>query len=222
MKHEIIGTIVPAVKCILEPGEAMYTQSGGMMMYTGDIRYSTGLKGGIARSIIRQALTKESAFMTTYRAGTSRGIVVFSTTIPGTIQCLILESGSSMICQKTAFLCAEQDITTNVVFTKKLRVGLFSGEGFVLQRIYGNGRAFLEIAGDSIIHDLNDGEVLYCNSGNVVAFQDSVDFDIALVKTMSTFLFGGEGSFLVKLTGPGKVILQTQNQIRKGQAVCEQ
>lgn len=222
MKYEIIGTIVPAVKCILEPGEAMYTQSGGMMMYTGDIKYSTGLKGGITRSIIRQVLAKESAFMTTYRAGASKGVVAFSTTIPGTIQCLKLEFGSSMICQKTAFLCAEEQILTDVVFTKKLRAGLFGGEGFVLQRLYGDGRVFLEIAGDSIIYDLDDGEVLYCNSGNVVAFQDSVDFDITLVKTMSTFLFGGEGNFLVKLTGPGKVILQTQDQIKKGQSVCSQ
>ena len=213
MQYEIIGTIVPAVRCILNPGEAMYTQSGGMMMYTGDISYSTGLKGGIAKSAARQIFTKESAFMTTYYAKDSKGIVVFSTTIPGTIQCLKLEEGSSMICQKTAFLCAESNIFTNVVFTKKIRAGLFGGEGFVLQKIHGTGRAFLEIAGDVIIHDLEDGEVLYCNSGNVVAFQDSVDFDITLVKTMSTFLFGGEGNFLVKLTGPGKVILQTQHQV---------
>ena len=188
MEYELIGTIVPAVKCILKPGEAMYTQSGGMMMYTGDINYSTGLRGGV---------------------------VIFSTTIPGTIQCLKLEKGSSMICQKTAFLCAEEQIMADVVFTKRLRAGLFSGEGFVLQKIYGEGRVFLEIAGDSIIHDLKEGEVLYCNSGNVVAFQDSVDFNITLVKRMSTLLFGGEGNFLVKLTGPGKVILQTQNQMQK-------
>ena len=103
----------------------------------------------------------------------------------------------------------------DVVFTKWLRAGLLSGEGFVLQKIYGEGRVFLEIAGNSIIHDLKEGEVLYCNSGNVVAFQDSVDFDITLVKRMSTLLFGGEGNFLVKLTGPGKVILQTQNQMQK-------
>lgn len=120
-----------------------------------------------------------------------------------------------MICQKTAFLCAEEQIMADVVFTKRLRAGLFSGEGFVLQKIYGEGRVFLEIAGDSIIHDLKEGEVLYCNSGNVVAFQDSVDFNITLVKRMSTLLFGGEGNFLVKLTGPGKVILQTQNQMQK-------
>ena len=100
-------------------------------------------------------------------------------------------------------------------FYKKITCCLFSGEGFVLQKIYGEGRVFLEIAGDSIIHDLKEGEVLYCNSGNVVAFQDSVDFNITLVKRMSTLLFGGEGNFLVKLTGPGKVILQTQNQMQK-------
>lgn len=214
MEYELIGTIVPAVKCILKPGEAMYTQSGGMMMYTGDINYSTGLRGGVVKSIARQLFVRESAFMTTYYAENYMGVVVFSTTIPGTIQCLKLERGSSMICQKTAFLCAEEQIMADVVFTKRLRAGLFGGEGFVLQKIYGEGRAFLEIAGDSIIHDLEDGEVLYCNSGNVVAFQDSVDFDITLVKRMSTLLFGGEGNFLVKLTGPGKVILQTQNQVK--------
>ena len=193
----------------------MYTQSGGMMMYTGDIAYSTGLKGGIAKSIARQAFVKESAFMTTYYAKDHPGIVVFSTTIPGTLQCLKIEEGSSMICQKTAFLCAESQIKLDIVFTKKLRAGLFGGEGFVLQKIYGEGRAFLEIAGDSVIHDLEDGEVLYCNSGNMVAFQDTVDFDISFVKTMSTLLFGGEGNFLIKLTGPGKVILQTQSQVGK-------
>ena len=199
MEYELIGTIVPAVKCILKPGEAMYTQSGGMMMYTGDINYSTGLRGGVVKSVARQLLARESAFMTTYYAEKHMGIVIFSTTIPGTIQCLKLEKGSSMICQKTAFLCAEEQIMADVVFTK----------------IYGEGRVFLEIAGNSIIHDLKEGEVLYCNSGNVVAFQDSVDFDITLVKRMSTLLFGGEGNFLVKLTGPGKVILQTQNQMQK-------
>ena len=111
-------------------------------------------------------------------------------------------------------LCRRADYG-RCVFTKRLRAGLLSGEGFVLQKIYGEGRVFLEIAGNSIIHDLKEGEVLYCNSGNVVAFQDSVDFDITLVKRMSTLLFGGEGNFLVKLTGPGKVILQTQNQMQK-------
>ena len=110
MEYELIGTIVPAVKCILKPGEAMYTQSGGMMMYTGDINYSTGLRGGVVKSVARQLLARESAFMTTYYAEKHMGIVIFSTTIPGTIQCLKLEKGSSMICQKTAFLCAEEQI----------------------------------------------------------------------------------------------------------------
>mgnify|MGYP000193545374 CR=1 FL=1 len=126
----------------------MYTQSGGMMMYTGDINYSTGLRGGVVKSVARQLLARESAFMTTYYAEKHMGIVIFSTTIPGTIQCLKLEKGSSMICQKTAFLCAEEQIMADVVFTKRLRAGLFSGEGFVLQKIYGEGRVFLEIAGD--------------------------------------------------------------------------
>ena len=94
MEYELIGTIVPAVKCILKPGEAMYTQSGGMMMYTGDINYSTGLRGGVVKSVARQLLARESAFMTTSYAEKHMGIVIFSTTIPGTIQCLKLEKGS--------------------------------------------------------------------------------------------------------------------------------
>lgn len=188
MEYELIGTIVPAVKCILKPGEAMYTQSGGMMMYTGDINYSTGLRGGVVKSVARQLLARESAFMTTYYAEKHMGIVIFSTTIPGTIQCLKLEKGSSMICQKTAFLCAEEQIMADVVFTKRLRAGLFSGEGFVLQKIYGEGRVFLEIAGDSIIHDLKEGEVLYCNSGfpaaGFLVFRSQIQYIIFRMKSL--------------------------------------
>lgn len=148
MEYELIGTIVPAVKCILKPGEAMYTQSGGMMMYTGDINYSTGLRGGVVKSVARQLLARESAFMTTYYAEKHMGIVIFSTTIPGTIQCLKLEKGSSMICQKTAFLCAEEQIMADVVFTKdyvlvcSVEKALYYRKFMVRKSFSGNSRGF--------------------------------------------------------------------------------
>lgn len=173
------------------------------------------LRGGVVKSGCKTASCKRVSFYDNVLCRKAYGNCYIFYDNPWNDSVLEIREDSSMICQKTAFLCAEEQIMADVVFTKRLRAGLLSGEGFVLQKIYGEGRVFLEIAGNSIIHDLKEGEVLYCNSGNVVAFQDSVDFDITLVKRMSTLLFGGEGNFLVKLTGPGKVILQTQNQMQK-------
>ena len=146
------------------------------------------------------------------------GIVIFSTTIPGTIQCLKLEKGSSMICQKDGIsLCRRADYG-RCCFYKKITCWFVSGEGFVLQKIYGEGRVFLEIAGDSIIHDLKEGEVLYCNSGNVVAFQDSVDFNITLVKKNVYIIIWRRRKFSCKIDRTWKKLFyKTQNQMQKSE-----
>ena len=158
MEWEIIGTIVPAVACSLENEESMYTQTGSMMMYSGDINYNTNLKGGI-KGIISRKMTGESAFVTNYSAGRMGGNVTFATTVPGTIKCLYITPDKSIICQKTAFLCAEQNVDLSVVFTKRLRAGLLGGEGFILQKLSGEGNAFLEIAGDVLSYELQQGDI---------------------------------------------------------------
>ena len=116
-----------------------------------------------------------------------------------------------MICQKGAFLCAQESVELNVTFSKKFSAGLFGGEGFILEDISGQGLAFLEIDGDMIERQLEPGEVLKVDTGNVVAFDRNVKYEIETVKGLGNIFFGGEGLFLTKLTGPGRVILQTQN-----------
>lgn len=211
MEWEIIGTIVPAVACSLENEESMYTQTGSMMMYSGDINYNTNLKGGI-KGIISRKMTGESAFVTNYSAGRMGGNVTFATTVPGTIKCLYITPDKSIICQKTAFLCAEQNVDLSVVFTKRLRAGLLGGEGFILQKLSGEGNAFLEIAGDVLSYELQQGDILRVNPGNIVAFADTVDFDIEFIKDLSTIAFDKKGMFISTLKGPGLVVLQTQNR----------
>ena len=116
-----------------------------------------------------------------------------------------------MIIQKGAFLCAEANVETSIAFTKKFSAGLFGGEGFILQKATGNGKIFLEVDGDVIQKELAAGEVLKVNTGNVVAFEPSVSYGIETIKGLGNIFLGGEGLFLTKLVGPGKVILQSQN-----------
>ena len=211
MEWEIIGTIVPAVACSLENEESMYTQTGSMMMYSGDINYNTNLKGGI-KGIISRKMTGESAFVTNYSAGRMGGNVTFATTVPGTIKCLYITPDKSIICQKTAFLCAEQNVDLSVVFTKRLRAGLLGGEGIILQKLSGEGNAILENEGDGLSYVFQQGDILRVNPGNIVAFADTVDFDIEFIKDLSTIAFGKKGMFISTLKGPGLVVLQTQNR----------
>lgn len=209
MQYRIIGQTVPAVECILNKGESMYTQSGGMIWQSQGISMSTNAKGGVARSLGR-IFTGESVFMANYTADMQDALVAFGSTVPGSVVPVDISRGE-LICQKGAFLCAEQTVDLKATFTKRFSAGLFGGEGFILQRLFGRGMAFLEIDGDMIERELAPGEVLKVDTGNVVAFEPTVNYEIETVKGLGNIFFGGEGLFITKLTGPGKIILQTQN-----------
>ncbi|MCR5707227.1 MAG: TIGR00266 family protein [Ruminococcus sp.] len=209
MKYEIIGQTVPAVEVTLSTGESMYTQSGGMIWQTDGIKMSTNARGGLAKSLGRM-FTGESIFMANYTAETEGAKIAFGATVPGCIVPVDISQGE-MIVQKGAFLCAQQSVDLKATFTKKFSAGLFGGEGFILQRLFGSGLAFLEIDGDKVERVLAPGEVLKVDTGNVVAFDTSVSYDIETVKGLGNIFLGGEGLFLTKLTGPGRIILQTQN-----------
>lgn len=209
MRYEIIGETVPAVEVTLSSGESMFTQSGGMVWQTDGIRMSTNARGGVARSLGR-IFTGESIFMANYTAERDGAKIAFGSTVPGTVVPVDM-SRSELICQKGAFLCAEQSVDLKVAFTKKFSAGLFGGEGFILQRLFGSGMAFLEVDGDMVERNLAPGEVLKVDTGNVVAFETSVKYEIETVKGLGNIFFGGEGLFLTRLTGPGRIILQTQN-----------
>lgn len=209
MQYEIIGNTVPAVEMTLRAGESVFSQSGGMIWQSQGVRMETNARGGIARSLGRM-FTGESIFMVNYTAEYDGAKIAFGSTVPGTVVAVNIGE-SEIICQKGAFLCAEQSVDLKVAFTKKISSGFFGGEGFILQRLFGKGLAFLEIDGDMVEKTLAPGEVLKVDTGNVVAFEPTVSYEIETVKGLGNIFFGGEGLFLTKLTGPGSVILQTQN-----------
>ncbi len=211
MEYKIVGQTVPVVEVKLNKGESMYTQSGGMAYQTEGIKMNTNARGGVMKSLGRM-FSGESIFMANYTAETDGAMVAFASTVPGAVVPVDLRNlPGGLIMQKGAFLCAEQSVETSVAFTKKFTAGLFGGEGFILQKAQGNGTVFLEIDGDVIQKELAPGEVLKVDTGNVVAFESKVSYEIETVKGLGNIFLGGEGLFLTKLTGPGKIILQSQN-----------
>ena len=211
MEYKIIGQTVPIVEMTLNAGESVYTQSGGMAYQTDGIEMKTNARGGVMKSLGRM-FSGESIFMANYTATKEGAKVAFASTVPGSVLPINLsQNPGGYILQKGAFLCAEQSVDTSVAFTKKISAGLFGGEGFILQKATGNGNVFLEVDGDAIEKELAAGEVLKVDTGNVVAFEPSVSYEIERVKGLGNIFLGGEGLFLTKLVGPGKVILQSQN-----------
>lgn len=208
MKYEIIGGQLPAVTCHLEPGEKMFTESGGMAWMDDAFEMESNTRGGLLKGLGR-AFSGESIFLTTYTSLKPNAQITFGSSFPGKILPMTLESGERLILQKTAFLAGENSITLEAHLNKKISTGLFGGEGFVLQRIIGPGTAFLEIDGDVVEKDLKAGEVIKVDQGYIAAFEESVSYEITTVKGLKNKFLSGEGLFLATLTGPGKVWLQT-------------
>lgn len=211
MQYKIIGNTMPAVEILFDaPGESMFTQSGGMAWMSSGVAMDTNTNGGILKGVGRM-FAGESMFMAHYTAQAAGAKVAFASTVAGEILPVNVGETGGLICQKGAFLCAEPSVNLNITLTKKFTGGLFGGEGFILQDISGQGMCFLEIDGDKVIKELAPGEVLKVDTGNVVAFERSVQYEVETVKGLKNIFLGGEGLFLTRLVGPGKVVLQTQN-----------
>lgn len=211
MQYRIIGNTMPAVEIMFDQaGESMYTQSGGMAWMSDGVVMDTSTRGGFFKGVGRM-FAGESMFMANYQAVRPGATIAFASTVAGEIFPVDISANGTMICQKGAFLCAQPTVNLNVTFTKKISAGLFGGEGFILEEISGSGMVFLEIDGDKVIKDLAPGEILRVDTGNVVAFQQGMSYEIETVKGLKNKLLGGEGIFLTRLVGPGRVILQTQN-----------
>jgi uncharacterized protein (TIGR00266 family) len=209
LNYRIFGENLPAVSIRLNPGESIFTQSGGMTWMDNGIQMDTNMKGGLMKGLGRM-LTGESLFMATYTATQPNQEIVIASTFPGSIAAIEL-SGRSVIAQKSAFLCAQPTVTLGTFVTKGLGAGLFGGEGFILQRLAGFGTVLIEIDGSLVERVLAPGETVKVDTGNVAAFEDTVQYQAEMVKGFKNVLFGGEGLFLTTLTGPGKVWLQTMN-----------
>ena len=210
MRYEIVGKTVPAVEVILNKGESMYSQKGGMAWQTEGISMSTNARGGVMKSLGRM-FTGESIFMNTYTSNVDGAKIAFATTVPGDIIPINVGEHNGFTIQKSSFLCAEPNVDISIAFTKRFSAGLFGGEGFILQKAQGNGMLFLEVDGDPIEKNLAPGEVLKVDTGNVVGFESTVSYEIETIKGLGNIFLGGEGLFLTKLVGPGKVIIQSQN-----------
>lgn len=211
MNYKLIGQTVPVVEMTLNAGETVYTQSGGMAYQSEGIAMKTNARGGIMKGLGRM-FSGESMFMANYTAEKDNATIAFASTVPGSVVPIDMsEHPNGFILQKGAFLCAEDSINTSVTFSKKLSAGLFGGEGFILQKAEGKGMLFLEVDGDVIEKELGAGEVLKVDTGNVVAFDNNISYEIETVKGLGNIFLGGEGLFLTRLVGPGKILLQSQN-----------
>ena len=211
MEYKIVGRTVPSVEVTMNKGEAMYTQKGGMTWQTEGIKMSTNARGGVMKSLGRM-FAGESIFMNTYTSEKDGAQIEFAKTVPWDIKAINLsEIPNGMTMQKGAFLCAEPGVELSIAFSKRFSAGLFGGEGFILQKAQGKGMIFLEIDGDPIEKELSAGEVLKVDTGNVVAFENTVSYEVETIKGLGNIFLGGEGLFLTKLVGPGKVIIQSQN-----------
>ena len=217
--YRIVGDDMQGVIVTLDPGEAVFAEAGAMMYMEEGIEVATTLDpnaqgGGLFGKLIgagKRVLSGESFFITLFGNGApERRDVAFAAPTPGKIFVADLKQwGGEVIAQKDAFLCAARGTDIDIAFTKKIGAGFFGGEGFILQRLRGEGLAFFAASGTLIERELKRGEVLKVDTGCLVAMQSTVDYDIEMVKGIKTMLFAGEGLFYVKLTGPGRVILQT-------------
>lgn len=216
---EIYGDDMQFVEIELDPGETVVAEAGAMMYMDSAIRMETvfgdpSKEGGFFDKLMdagKRLLTQESLFLTTFTAGgAGRQRVAFAAPYPGCIVALALDQlGGEMLCQKDAFLCAAKGVQVGIAFHKRIGAGLFGGEGFILQRLVGDGLAFAHAGGTLVKRDLGPGEMLKVDTGCLVAFQPSVDYDIQFVGGIKNTFFGGEGMFFATLTGPGQVWLQS-------------
>lgn len=206
MHYEIKGGAFPVVVCQLENGEQMITEKGSMVWMSPNMQMKTS--GGGLGKMFSKAFSGESMFQNIYTAN-GNGMIAFGSSFPGTIKPINIDSNHEMILQKSAFLAAESGVQLSIHFNKRLGTGLFGGEGFIMQRLSGKGTAFVEIDGELIEYDLQPGEQIVVDTGNVAGFTTDVQMKIQQVPGLKNKLLGGEGLFNTVLTGPGKVWLQT-------------
>lgn len=206
--YELVGDDFQAVVIRLEPGEGVRAEPGSMMWIEEDVEMETSTGGGLLAGIKRK-FGGESFFITTFsNRGRSPAHVGFAADYPGKILPVDLARGP-VLCQRDAYLCSGLRVEVSLAFTRRLGAGFFGGEGFILQKLSGEGLAFVHAGGHIIERELAAGERLRVDTGCIVGFEESVDYDIKMIKGVKTLLFGGEGLFYASLTGPGKCWIQT-------------
>jgi uncharacterized protein (TIGR00266 family) len=212
MQTRIQGTTMPVLDVQLDPNESVFSESGELSWMTASIQMTTHTQmggGGGLFGVLKRVAGGGSLFMTEYRAMQYPGEVSFATKVPGHIVPIPVGPGQEYMIHRHGFLCATDGVTIGVGFQQSLGAGIFGGNGFLLQKVGGQGTAWLELSGELILKTLAPGEVLRVHPGHVGAFQSSVGFNITTVPGLKNAIFGGDGIFLAVLQGPGTIWLQT-------------
>lgn len=218
IRYEIEGGSLPVVICYPEAGQTLCTESGAMSWMSPNMRMDTNTGGGI-KKVFSRMFSGESIFMNEYTAEGGAGMIAFASSFPGSIIPFQVSEGNGIIVQKTGFLAMEKGMDISIYFQKKLGKGLFGGEGFIMQRITGNGTAFIEIDGYCKEYELKAGESIVVDTGYLAAMSESCTMDIETVKGAKNIFLGGEGLFHTRITGPGKVYIQSMPLINTAQAL---
>ena len=213
LEYTVEGDNLQVARLKLRPGQEIYAEAGKMVYKTANVEWQSRMSGeSIGQKllgVLRRTVTGESLFLTYFRALNGQGEVGFAGDYPGRLQPIELQAGQSVLVQRDSFVCAETSVQFTIQFTKRLGAGFFGGEGFILEKFTGPGTVFIHGGGDFVHFNLSPGEVLQVDTGCIVGFDETVDYDIQFAGGIKTALFGGEGLFLATLRGPGKAIVQT-------------
>lgn len=218
IRYEIEGGHLPVVICYPEAGQTLCTESGAMSWMSPNMRMDTNTGGGF-KKVLGRMFSGESIFLNEYTAEGGSGMIAFASTFPGSIIPYQVSPGNGIIVQKRGFLAMEKGLELSLYLQKKLGRGFFGGEGFIMQRISGNGMVFLEIDGHCKEYDLKIGESIIVDTGYLAAMSETCTMDIQSVKGAKNMFFGGEGFFHTRITGPGKVYIQSMPLINTAHAL---
>ena len=208
MRYEIVGDPTPVVICHLEAGESMITESGSMVWMSPNMAMETNAGGGLKKAFGRM-ISGESIFQNLYTAQGGPGMIAFASSFPGQLKAIQIAPGHSVVAQKAAFLASEKGVELSTFFQKKMGAGFFGGEGFIMQKLSGQGLAFLEIDGYAVEYTLGPNDQMIVDTGNLAMMDETCSLDIQSVKGIKNALLGGEGLFNTVVRGPGKIVLQT-------------
>ena len=219
IRYEIEGGHLPVVICYPQAGQTLCTESGAMSWMSANMHMDTNTGGGLKKAFGR-LLSGESIFLNEYTAMNGEGMIAFASSFPGSIIPYQVTPGNGIIVQKRGFLAMEKGLELSMFFQKKLGKGFFGGEGFIMQRISGNGMVFLEIDGHCKTYELRAGQSIIVDTGYLAAMSESCTMDIETVKGAKNIFLGGEGLFHTRITGPGRVYLQSMPVIHTAQALA--
>lgn len=218
MQYKILGETLPVVLCSLEENERMITESGSMAWMSSNMRMDTSSNGGLGKAFGRM-FSGEALFQNIYTAQGGPGEIAFASSFPGSIKVFRLDAEHEYIFQKRSFLASTDGVSLSVFFQKKFGAGLFGGEGFILQKVTGNGLTFAEFDGHVVEYELEAGQQIVVDSGYLAAMSTTCSMDIRTISGAKNIIFGGEGLFNTVITGPGHVWLQTMPALSVARAL---